>query len=137
MEAALIEIIEAIKAGTPIDEAWLSKLLRRHNRDAHDATRRVAKRRLLPYYLALKKRDPKRWEAFGLSVEEEARLLRVLRMKPRRTASGVATVTVITKPWPYSSNCLYCPSDVRMPKSYLAAEPACQRAERNFFDPYL
>ena len=38
MEAALTEIIEAIKAGTPIDEAWLSKLLRRHNRDAHDAT---------------------------------------------------------------------------------------------------
>ena len=24
-----------------------------------------------------------------------------------------------------------------MPKSYLADEPACQRAERNFFDPYL
>ena len=24
-----------------------------------------------------------------------------------------------------------------MPKSYLADEPACQRAERTFFDPYL
>ena len=24
-----------------------------------------------------------------------------------------------------------------MPKSYLSNEPACQRAERNFFDPYL
>lgn len=24
-----------------------------------------------------------------------------------------------------------------MPKSYLADEPACQRAERNWFDPYL
>ena len=29
------------------------------------------------------------------------------------------------------------PNDVRMPKSYLADEPACQRAERAFFDPYL
>ncbi len=58
-------------------------------------------------------------------------------MKPRRTASGVATITVITKPWPCASACLYCPNDVRMPKSYLANEPACQRAEHNFFDPYL
>lgn len=24
-----------------------------------------------------------------------------------------------------------------MPKSYLHREPACQRAERNYFDPYL
>lgn len=24
-----------------------------------------------------------------------------------------------------------------MPKSYISNEPACQRAERNFFDPYL
>ena len=63
--------------------------------------------------------------------------MRTLRMKPRRTASGVATITVITKPWKCSSDCLYCPNDLRMPKSYLHAEPACQRAERNFFDPYL
>ena len=44
---------------------------------------------------------------------------------------------MLTKPWPCSSNCDYCPSDIRMPKSYLSDEPACQRAERNFFDPYL
>ena len=49
----------------------------------------------------------------------------------------MATITVITKPWPCSSDCLYCPNDVRMPKSYLANEPACQRAEHNYFDPYL
>ena len=65
------------------------------------------------------------------------RLLRLIQMKPRRTASGVATITVITKPWQCSGNCLFCPADVRMPKSYLHAEPACQRAERNWFDPYL
>ena len=58
-------------------------------------------------------------------------------MKPRRTASGVATITVITKPWFCGNDCLYCPNDVRMPKSYLHNEPACQRAERNWFDPYL
>jgi elongator complex protein 3 len=32
---------------------------------------------------------------------------------------------------------VFCPNDVRMPKSYLSAEPGCQRAEANGFDPYL
>ena len=58
-------------------------------------------------------------------------------MKPRRSASGVATITVITKPWKCGGACIYCPNDLRMPKSYLSDEPACQRAERNYFDPYL
>ena len=137
MEDALIELIEALRSGTPVDEAWLSKLLRRHNRAAHDARRRVAKRRLLPYYLSIKAHDPEHWASWNVDEKTEAALLRILRMKPRRTASGVATVTVITKPWPCSSDCLYCPNDIRMPKSYLHDEPACQRAERNFFDPYL
>ncbi|MDO4536590.1 MAG: tRNA uridine(34) 5-carboxymethylaminomethyl modification radical SAM/GNAT enzyme Elp3 [Coriobacteriales bacterium] len=137
MEAALTELIAAIKQGVTIDDAWLSRLLRRHNRAAHDPARRVAKRRLLPFYLAIKENDPVRWSGWEVDAQTERTLLRVLKMKPRRTASGVATVTVITKPWPCSSDCLYCPNDVRMPKSYLADEPACQRAERNYFDPYL
>lgn len=133
-----MEIVEAIRAGNrKLDAAWLDKLVRRHNRATHDGMRRVAKRRLLPFYLGVKARDPKRWESWGIDPPTEEALLRLLKMKPRRTASGVATITVITKPWPCSSDCLYCPNDVRMPKSYLANEPACQRAERNYFDPYL
>ena len=138
MESAILDIIAAIKAGNKkLDAVWLDKLLRRHNRATHDGTRRVAKRRMLPYYLHVKQHDPVRWESWGIDPATEAQLLRLLKVKPRRTASGVATITVITKPWPCSSNCLYCPNDVRMPKSYLANEPACQRAERNYFDPYL
>ena len=63
--------------------------------------------------------------------------MRLLQLKPRRTASGVATISVLTKPWPCGGACLYCPNDVRMPKSYIWDEPACQRAEHSFFDPYL
>ena len=138
MESALLDIIAAIKAGTPgLDAAWLDRLLRRHNRATHDASRRVAKRRMLPYYLHVKEHDRSRWESWDIDAATEVQLLRLLKLKPRRTASGVATITVITKPWPCSSDCLYCPNDVRMPKSYLHDEPACQRAERNFFDPYL
>ncbi|MCO5196058.1 MAG: tRNA uridine(34) 5-carboxymethylaminomethyl modification radical SAM/GNAT enzyme Elp3, partial [Anaerolineae bacterium] len=32
--------------------------------------------------------------------------------------------------------CIFCPTDVRMPKSYLHDEPGAQRAERHGFDPY-
>lgn len=138
MEDAIKEIIFAIKAqNRRLDAAWLDKLVRRYNRASHDANRRVAKRRLLPFYLGVKAGDPARWESWGVDEQTERVLVQLLKMKPRRTASGVATITVITKPWPCSSDCLYCPNDVRMPKSYLCDEPACQRAERNYFDPYL
>lgn len=60
-----------------------------------------------------------------------------IKMKPTRTISGVATVTVLTKPFPCPGQCIFCPNDVKMPKSYLSDEPGAQRAERNNFDPYL
>lgn len=60
-----------------------------------------------------------------------------LKMKPVRTISGVTPVTVLTKPFPCPGKCIFCPSDIRMPKSYLPDEPGAQRAEKNHFDPYL
>jgi elongator complex protein 3 len=69
------------------------------------------------------------------SVQEK--LLNSIKMKPTRTQSGVAPITVLTKPFPCPGKCIFCPSDVRMPKSYLSDEPGAQRAERNWFDPYL
>ena len=60
-----------------------------------------------------------------------------LRLRPVRTQSGVTPVTVLTRPHPCPGACIFCPSDVRMPKSYLADEPGAQRAEDNRFDPYL
>ena len=137
MEDALLEIIAALDAGEAVDALWLDKLVRRHNRAAHDGTRQVAKRRLLPYYLRVRADEPERWASWNVSEATDAALMRLLQAKPRRTASGVATITVLTKPWPCSGTCVFCPSDIRMPKSYLADEPACQRAERCWFDPYL
>jgi len=112
-------------------------IIHRHNRNVNDTRRHHSKKKLLPYYLKVKETDPRRWTSWDVDQETEKQLFQTLRVKPRRTASGVSTITVITKPWKCSSNCLYCPNDVRMPKSYLSEEPACQRAERNFFDPYL
>lgn len=61
----------------------------------------------------------------------------LLKMKPTRTISGVTTVTVLTKPWMCPGKCVFCPNDVRMPKSYIATEPGAQRALANKFSPYL
>jgi len=57
------------------------------------------------------------------SLTDDPGLLARLRMKPVRTLSGVTTVTVLTKPYPCPGKCIFCPTDVRMPKSYLPDEP--------------
>jgi len=69
-------------------------------------------------------------------MEEDVRLLERIRMKPMRTLSGVTTVTVLTKPYPCPGKCIFCPTDVRMPKSYLPDEPGAMRAVQHQFDPY-
>jgi elongator complex protein 3 len=69
-------------------------------------------------------------------MNPDARLLERLRMKPMRTLSGVTTVTVLTKPYPCPGKCIFCPTDVRMPKSYLADEPGAMRGLEHDFDPY-
>ncbi len=63
-------------------------------------------------------------------------LLETIRMKPVRTLSGVTTVTVLTKPYPCPGKCIFCPTDVRMPKSYLPDEPGAMRALEHNFDPF-
>ena len=63
-------------------------------------------------------------------------LLKSIRLKPVRTLSGVTTVTVLTKPYPCPGKCIFCPSDARMPKSYLPDEPGAMRAVENAFDPF-
>lgn len=68
---------------------------------------------------------------------DKQKLIDALRLKPIRTLSGVTPVTVLTKPFPCPGTCIFCPNDIRMPKSYLSQEPGAQRAENNFFDPYL
>ncbi|HEY2980630.1 MAG TPA: tRNA uridine(34) 5-carboxymethylaminomethyl modification radical SAM/GNAT enzyme Elp3 [Anaerolineales bacterium] len=66
----------------------------------------------------------------------DVHLLELIRMKPVRTLSGVTTVTVLTKPYPCPGKCIFCPTDVRMPKSYLPDEPGAMRGLEHDFDPY-
>jgi elongator complex protein 3 len=69
-------------------------------------------------------------------MDAEPELMRRIRMKPMRTQSGVAPVTVLTAPAGCPGKCIFCPDDWRMPKSYIYDEPGCQRAERDGFDPF-
>lgn len=68
---------------------------------------------------------------------DEARFRRRVQRRPVRSQSGVTPLTVLTKPFPCPGQCIFCPNDVRMPKSYLSDEPGAQRAAQNRFDPYL
>jgi elongator complex protein 3 len=105
----------------------LSKLLRKFPRkddhSMHSATQ------LIEAYRRFAGQD-------GLPPFDEEQMHK-LRRKPMRTISGVTPVTVLTKPFPCPGECIFCPNDVRMPKSYLSDEPGAQRAEQNSFDPYL
>lgn len=69
-------------------------------------------------------------------IESNSDLLALIQKRRVRTMSGVAPVTVITKPFPCPGKCTYCPTDVRMPKSYLPSQPAAQRGFRQRFNPY-
>ena len=63
-------------------------------------------------------------------------LEQILTLNRIRSASGIATVTVITEPYPCPGRCVYCPTEAHAPKSYLTNEPAMMRAVRNDYDPY-
>jgi elongator complex protein 3 len=69
-------------------------------------------------------------------LAEDPAIFVTLQTKPTRSQAGVTVVTVLTKPYPCPGKCIFCPTDVRMPKSYLPDEPGAMRAERHAFDPY-
>ena len=145
MDKLILDILKQLRDGSQgaLDTHQLEMLINSHNSgidsSAHSTEREklIPKRAILPYFLQVKQNNDELWQSWNVTPELEERFIRSVRMKPRRTASGVATITVITRPHTCSSNCIYCPCDLRMPKSYLANEPACQRAELTFFDPYV
>jgi len=53
-----------------------------------------------------------------------------------RTQSGVAIIAVLTKPYACPGQCVFCPTEKNIPKSYLPNEPAVMRAVMNKFNPY-
>jgi len=63
-------------------------------------------------------------------------LAKILQKRSVRTISGVTPIGILTKPYGCPGRCVYCPTDWRMPKSYLPTQPAAARALRNNFHPH-
>jgi elongator complex protein 3 len=122
-EAQLLRLIQEAAGLSPFGPDDMARLLRRFPREGGQ----FAKDQVVAAYRRF-------CDQGRLAFDRET--LRRLQMKPVRTLSGVATVTVLTKPFPCPGECIFCPTDVRMPKSYLADEPGAIRAEYHRFDPY-
>ena len=119
-------VIRELEALPELGPGTLDRVQRRYPK----ADGRVlSKSEIIRGYRYLARREGRDADAGGL-IER-------LQMKPIRTLSGVAPVTVLTKPYPCPGRCIFCPNDVRMPKSYLANEPGAMRAASHAFDPYL
>lgn len=63
-------------------------------------------------------------------------LEKLLQKRAVRTISGVSPIGILTKPYPCPGRCVYCPTEDRMPKSYMSNQPAAARAVRNKFNPF-
>ncbi|MGD8454811.1 MAG: tRNA uridine(34) 5-carboxymethylaminomethyl modification radical SAM/GNAT enzyme Elp3 [Anaerolineales bacterium] len=113
--------LEEIRAGEDVFEA-----IRHHPLSGEDGGY-IGKQMLVAVYNQLV--DSGEWEA-------DPALLAQIRMKPMRSLSGVTVVTVLTKPYPCPGKCIFCPTDTRMPKSYLPDEPGAARALHHDFDPH-
>ena len=121
-EERLVALIEELLATPDLDATTLDRVVRRHPGETGPFSRSdiiLAWRHL---------KEARGWD--------DDRFAERIRMKPVRTDSGVVPVTVLTRPHPCPGRCVFCPSDTRMPKSYLSMEPGAQRATQNRFDPY-
>ncbi|MCZ6781995.1 MAG: tRNA uridine(34) 5-carboxymethylaminomethyl modification radical SAM/GNAT enzyme Elp3 [Proteobacteria bacterium] len=123
---SILNAIERLPADAELDGSALDPILRKYPRDGKGF---FSRSELIAGFEHLRERE-------GLGHDAEA-LARRLRLRPVRTRSGVTPLTVLTQPYPCPGRCVFCPNDVRMPKSYLADEPGAQRAAANRFDPYL
>lgn len=69
-------------------------------------------------------------------VHEDKNFERLIRKRNIRTLSGVSPVAVLTKSFGCPGQCVYCPTEKNVPKSYLSNEPAVMRAIIHGYDAY-
>jgi elongator complex protein 3 len=64
---------------------------------------------------------------------------KVLMVRPTKTASGIAVITVMPKPFGCpQGRCIYCPGGIEFntPLSYIGTEPSTRSAQKFSYDPY-
>ena len=71
-------------------------------------------------------------------VNPRSKVRKLLKVKPVKTASGVAVIALMPKPFacPHG-RCVYCPGgvEVNVPLSYTGSEPCAKYAQQYDFDP--
>lgn len=69
-------------------------------------------------------------------IEKMPWLQSLLRKRAIRSQSWIVPIQVLTKPFRCPGECIFCPNDASMPKSYINTQPGAMRALLNHFDPY-
>ena len=68
-------------------------------------------------------------------IQKNKSIEQILRKRSIRSSSGIVAIQVLTKPYPCPGQCIFCPNDPSMPKSYIKSEPWAMRALLNQFNP--
>ncbi len=121
LEDMLLSITEA----KPQDRAELNVAVRKFC--SKNKINRPPNRALISAYHSLIKKK---------RINQDKTLESFLKKANIRSLSGVSIITSLVKPYDCPGKCIYCPTEVRMPKSYIASEPAAARALRLDFSPY-
>lgn len=132
-QETLLAIFAAVRDATAWDDHALLRILARHPR----GSKRAGPGAPQGYFSKIELVTAYQQLAAAGTLPFERRVLRRLQMKPIRTSSGVAPVTVLTQPAGCPGRCIFCPDAEGMPKSYLPDEPGARRAAQCGFDPYL
>jgi elongator complex protein 3 len=120
----LLALFDAVRAARDLSSSKLNALMIRL---IHDDAVHVTQDKIVAAYRAMTARD---------ILPFERAVLNRLRLKPVRTSSGVAPLTVLTAAAPCPGKCIFCPEVSGYPKSYLPLEPGVQRAAQHRFDPF-
>jgi elongator complex protein 3 len=122
---ALLAIFDSVRSAPAWNHDSLTRILAQHPRDSKGYFSKIE---LVTAYEQL---------AAAGALPFERWVLHRLQLKPVRTSSGVAPVTVLTEPAGCPGRCIFCPDATGMPKSYLPDEPGARRAAECRFDPFL
>lgn len=134
--------VEKLKRRVMRDDALYEELLSVRAQMTEANQRIIVKGKYTPYENGVKKMPThseillwyKNRVEQGVEPRNEA-IEQTLKKLKVRSNSGVAVVSLLTKPYACPGRCIYCPTEAKMPKSYLSKEPAAARALANKFDP--
>ena len=102
------------------------KNIKRHFCDTHEAKSLPSNIQLLKVYREMVQSE---------EIVSDKNIEHLLKKRGIRSSSWIVAIQVLTKPYTCPGQCIFCPNDPTMPKSYIKSEPGAMRALLNQFDP--